>query len=286
MKSIFQFTHTTTLATAHIIVDGTKFSLVNAQGLPLSTSQITTSDFSPMLVVTAKSLGYKMTGIQHFEIIFEQVAQDTADQIHVLVDAVAQTVDAVAQVIETSAIAIQEMQDDECTCVDQVKSLRGMINSSFAMVNQLQKSLNALSYDLESCMDKLMDASGEVQVAELFETTEQEETRIKEDQIAEAHKKASALGLSSEIKDETFMMPYSRDRKPGIKDRLLISYGKTEYLIIAGDDGEEFTLCQWYDRAGGTTGEYTTTHTNLMNFLDEIEDDMIAFDDENEEYQH
>lgn len=278
MKSVFQFTHTTTNAQAHIIAEGCIFSLVNAEGLPVAQDEITSSPFTPILVMTAKKLGYKMTGIKQFEIVFEQVAEETTNQVHALVDAVVETVGQVAQVIETAAIEIQNMQDDDCPCVDQVISLKNMVRDSFKMVDQLQASLKFLTHNLDKCMSKLDDAYSEVQVAELFETSEQAETRIKEETIADAYQKAQILGLSCEIKDETFMMPYNRDRKPGIKDRLLVTYGKTEYLLIASED-EDFTLCQWYDRAGGKNA-YTTRQTNLLSFLDTIHEDMVSFDEE------
>jgi len=283
MKSIFQFTHTSTKAQAHIVSEGCIFSLVDAQGNALSQDEITSSPFTPILVVIAKRLGYKMTGIAQFEIVFEQVAEETTNQVHTLVDAVVETVNQVAQVIETAAIEIQAMQDDDCPCVDQVMSLKNMVKDSFKMVDQLQSSLKFLTHNLDSCMSKLDEAYGEVQVAELFETSEQAEIRIKEETIAEAYQKAQILGLSCEIKDDTFLMAYNRNRAPGIKDRLLVTYGKTEYLLIASDD-EDFTLCQWYDRASGKSA-YTTTQTNLIDFLDTIHDDMVKFDEDCETWE-
>ena len=275
MKSIFQFTHTTTNAIAHIIVDGTKFALVNAHGLPL-TSEITSSDFSPMLVVTAKKLGYKMTGIQQFEIIFEQVAEETANQVNALVDAVAVTMSEIAQVIETQAIEIQDLQEDESRYSDEIASLRGMLTASFKSLETMQANIKALTLKLDSCMDKLMEASGEVLIAECFQTTEESENEGKASMIESAYHKAQILGLNAEIT---------------AKDRLVLTYGKTEYTIIAQDACTDlFTLCQSYDREGRKArgksyGEYVNDFNGLLDFLDTIEDDMIKFDDECEEWE-
>lgn len=160
-KSIFQFKNITTGEPAHIIVEGTIYSLVNAQGLPVCAdeTEMHSSPFMPIVVQTAKKLGYKLSGIQHMEVVFEVVVRDAVSQIDSVIDAVGEQIEMVADFIESqidSVIEKQETTGDKHQ--SEINDMKKIVEKSFKMTYALQTRMEAIIARVEKITDSMYDA--------------------------------------------------------------------------------------------------------------------------------
>lgn len=278
MKSIFQFTNTTTAQTAHIIEEGCVYSLVNEQGEVVSNDEICCSPMAQILVMTAKKLGYKMTGIKHFDIVFAQITEQAIDQITEAVEAVVSTVVEIANVVSDEAQDIVQAQNDDNLMLDQIQNLKNIVASAEKMISTLESTMKVSLKCIDKVEEALDDTSHEILLASLYETEEERIKNQTESMIEQAYYACLYMCMDAKIEDDNWD---ARRKQPNrTKDRLLLSYGDTEYMLILKDcDSDTVTLYQFYDRKNGG-GEYVTEHTGLMDLISTIEDDMIAFDRE------
>ena len=282
MKSIFQFKKaesTEKTIVAHIIVENEIYSLVDTHGNAIS-EEFASSPFAPLLCKIAKDNGLKMCGIAHMDVDFapvvnmiEETVEATITQIGMIADFVSETAQEIVDAQEDS-----QVRDD--AAIDGIKANLG---EAVALLDQLSSTLKAQVKLVEQAEDLIVDAEWSVSRAEDFETDDEREARQKRHLLEDAYNAVKLKGLDVEMVSPTWQMFFRRPMGEQAPDRLLVTYGLTEFVLIV-DDVETFTLCQMYDRLskqrrGRNWGEDVSTVENIVQWCENhIEQALIEFD--------
>lgn len=283
MKSIFQFKKaesTEKTIVAHIIVENEIYSLVDTQGNAIS-EEFASSPFAPLLCKIAKDNGLKMCGIAHMDVDFAPVVT----MIEETVDATITQIGMIADFVSETAQEIVDAQEDSQVRDDAaIDGIKANLAEAVAMLDQLSTTLKAQVKKLEQAEDLIVDAEWDVSRAEDFETDEEREARQKRHLLEDAYSAVKLKGLDVEMVSPTWQQMFFR-RPIGnqVPDRLLVTYGLTEFVLIV-DDVETFTLCQMYDRLskqrrGRNWGGDVSTVENIVQWCENrLEDALIEFD--------
>lgn len=281
MKSIFQFKKaesTEKTIVAHIIVENEIYSLVDVNGAPIS-EEFASSPFAPLLCKIAKDNGLKMCGIAHMDVDFapvvnmiEETVEATITQIGMIADFVSETAQEIVDAQEDS-----QVRDDAA-----IDGIKANLAEAVAMLDQLSTTLKAQVKLVEQAEEKIVDVEWDVSTAEDWETQEEWESRLTLHLLEDAHTAIQKQGFEVEMKSSTWNQPYyKREDQP--VDRLVVTYGKTEFVLIV-DDLQNFTLCQMYDRVRKqrkrmNVGEDIVKLEHLVTWCEnELEQALIEFD--------